>query len=130
MVYDSQTKNVIVMEDRQDETDYLDEIIKRLSFNPFFAKSRQEFLENYIHDSSFPYFAMILDNQVPYDRKTAPRKDVGVVMAPQFLKREPGLRVALHTRDNMSSRASEFKKIGLVYLPKPVSLNDLRNFLN
>lgn len=129
MVYCNDSKNVIVLEDCSSIKDSLDEMIRQVGFTPFFAESRQEFLEEYIHQSFVSYSAMILDNCVPYDRRGQIINNIGITIAPQLLKREPELKIALHTGDDFNSRIPEFKKIGLVYLPKPVSMESLRGFL-
>jgi DNA-binding NtrC family response regulator len=126
MVYCSKCRNVIILEDSPGIRMILEEAVQGFGFAPSTGESRQEFLELY---ETLDYFAVILDNQVPYDRNGKIVKDVGVTIAPQLLRKEPGLRVALHTGDDVSSRLGEFERIGLVYLPKPVSMDRLREFL-
>ena len=131
MAYSNESKNVIVLEDDLSMVRTLNEMIEKIGFVPHSSRNREQFLGIYYSDIS--YFAIILDNQVPYDNQAEKRgmikKDVGLNLAPELLRREKGLRVALHTGCDMSPKQDEFEKIGLVYLPKPVAMQSLRRFL-
>ena len=127
MAYNSQSKNVIIMEDDSSISRLLGIVVSRLQFVPYVAENREDFIGLY---RSLDYFAIILDNQVPYDHgSNVPRADVGLSLAPQLLKIEPDLRVALHTGDDLKSRISEFEKIGLVYIRKPSCIKSIEDFL-
>ncbi|MFA5258853.1 MAG: response regulator [Candidatus Pacearchaeota archaeon] len=126
MVFYPDSKNVLVLEDSEGIRFSLEAVIEHLGFVPYFSESREEFIGLY---RSIPYFAAILDNQVPYDKNGVPKKDIGISLAPQLLRREPELKVALHTGDDMKEKIPEFEKIGLIYLPKPASIEDIAKFL-
>jgi DNA-binding NtrC family response regulator len=126
MVFCKDSKNVLVLEDYEGIRFALEEMIEKLGFVVYSCESRGEFLE--IYRSVF-YFAVILDNSVSYVKGGFIKKNIGASLGPQLLRREPELRVGLHTGDDISERLDEFQKIGLVYLPKPVSIASLREFL-
>lgn len=126
MVFCKNSKNVLVLEDNPGVKFILEEVIKKFGFEAYSGESRQEFLELY---KTFNYFAVILDNQAPYVKGGPINKDIGTSLGPQLLRREPELRVGIHTGDDISERLDEFQKMGLVYLPKPVSIGSLRKFL-
>ena len=126
MVFYHDSRNVLVLEDDPGIRFVLGATIEHLGFVPYSSESREEFIGMY---RSIPYFAIILDNQVPYDKNGPTRKDIGITLAPQLLRKEPRLKVALHTGDDMKQRVPEFEKIGLVYLPKPASIDSIAKFL-
>lgn len=126
MAYCNESRNVLILEDNPGVSMVLEEVVRKLGFFPSTGESRQDFLGLY---ESLDYFAVILDNQVPYDRGGKIFKNVGVEIAPQLLRREPQLRVALHTSDDVGAIIEEFERMGLIYLPKPASMGAIRSFL-
>ncbi|VVB78113.1 Uncharacterised protein [uncultured archaeon] len=126
MSFNYKSRNVLVLEDALATKRLLEYMLKELNFSPISSETRDDFLEAY---NSNDYYAAILDNNVPYNFGGICERDVGVNLAYNLL-REPGMRVALHTGEDLGSRIPEFKNIGLRYFQKPVLIRDLGDFLN
>ena len=126
MGYNSESKNVLVLEDIASEQARVAEIVTSLGYAPLTASSRQDFLGLM---KANDYLAAILDNNAPYDRDGELRRDVGLMLANHFLRHEPGLKVALHTENEKTERINGYIRRGLVYMKKPASAEDIRKFL-
>lgn len=126
MLFDETKKNVLLLEDLEGIRLDLERDLKSLGYIPHSASSRQEFLQIC---GRTPAYAFILDNNVPYDIGGEINPDVGLGLARNFLRREPDIKVALHTESEMNSDIEECVKGGLVYIHKPASVENLKNFL-
>jgi len=130
MVFDEQSKNVLILEDMSSALDHVVEIVTSLDYNPLTAMCRQDFLGL---RKTNDYFAVILDNNAPYDRDAMAsgmiKANIGLKLAMYFLRREPDVRVALHTSSKRTPAIDDYVQKGMVYMPKLASLEDIRNFL-
>lgn len=126
MAYLKDSNNVLVLEDIQGYRDPLVEMISSLGFNPLPATSREEFIGLFRQND---YFAVILDNNVPYDSGGEIKADVGIDLVMNFIRREPEVRVALYTEGDQTQDIEEFIKKGLIYVKKPASLDDIKRVL-
>ncbi len=126
MAYLKESKNVLVLEDIQRYRDTLVEMISSLGFNPLAATSREEFIGLFRQND---YFAVILDNNVPYDSGGEIKADVGINLVMNFISKEPEVRIALHTEGYRTQEIEDFVKKGLIYVKKPASLDDIKRVL-
>jgi len=126
MVFDEQSKNVLILEDMSSALDHVVEIVTSLDYNPLTAMCRQDFLGL---RKTNDYFAVILDNNAPYYWNEEIRANTGLKLAMYFLRREPDVRVALHTSTERTPAIDDYVQKGMVYMPKLASLEDIRNFL-
>ncbi len=130
---ETDSKLVLILEDLDMHRIPLERQLIQLGYTYRSATSRQEFLQ--IYRETKPY-AMILDNNAPYDIGGQIHPDVGLNLSRSLKFDSPEVKIALHTyADSPSDEALLLKKIkrvtdeGVVYLRKPVFTKDLKNFL-
>ena len=126
MVFDELKQNVLILEDIESRRLDIESNLKTLGYIPHSAESRQEFLQIY---HKIPAYAVILDNNAPYDIGGDIKANVGIYLAYHFLREEEGVKVALHTDTKKNDDIKRLEKIGLIYLTKPASIDDLKLFL-
>ena len=126
MAYLKASNNVLILEDIKGYRDPLVKMISSLGFNPLAAESREEFIGLFRQND---YFAAILDNNAPYDSGGEIKADVGINLAMNFIRREPDVRVALHTAGDKTQFIEEYVRKGLIYVKKPASLDDIKRVL-
>ncbi|VVB80001.1 Uncharacterised protein [uncultured archaeon] len=128
-----ESKLVLVMEDLEMYGLPLKEQLDHLGYQSNFTASRQKFLHSF-DDLDLPY-AIILDNNVPRYDGEFPEVNVGSSIAMTLKRHHPEVRIALHTSSDGSDRETfdkmitEVKLKGVIYLPKPVSTEILKEFL-
>lgn len=129
----NEDKLVLILEDLDMHRIPLERQLEELGYPYRSAPSRQEFLQIY-HETK-PY-AMILDNTVPKYINEFPEKDVGLNLSRTLRFDSPDVKIALHTyADSPAEEVELLKRIkratdeGVVYLKKPVFIEDLKKFL-
>ncbi len=127
MAYNAASKNVLVLEDMVGELERLTGIITSLGYTPLAADNRGDFLT--LMESN-EYFAAILDNNAPYGRGEDIKVRVGLMLANNFLRREPGVKVALHTESEMNPEIKRYTDRGMRYMKKPASTEQIKEFLS
>jgi DNA-binding NtrC family response regulator len=120
-------QRVIVMDDDSGIRETLEMALDSFGYEVYSASSREEFIGHYREVKEI--YAVILDNQVPYDTRGPVRRDIGVSLAGELLRREPQMRIALHTGDEINDEMRSLVERGICYLKKPASLQSLRDFL-
>lgn len=127
MVFQEDSKNVLILEDLPNFLQGLVKIVQSLDYIPLTATSRQEFIGIM---QNTDYFAVILDNNAPYDKNGGIHPGVGLSLAAHFLRAEPQVKVALHTSGDLTPEINEYVKKGLIYIKKPASEQEIRTFLS
>lgn len=127
MTFDKDSKDVLVLEDIESFKLDIEKKLRALNYNPHSAESREEFLE--VYRKTPLLYAVILDNNVPFDKGGHPEADVGIDLARHFLRREEGVKIALHTSTKKNNRIYELEKDGVIYLSKPALIDDIKAFL-
>jgi CheY-like chemotaxis protein len=125
----NEDKLVLIMEDLDTYRIPLERKLKELGYSFRSAPTRQEFLQIY-HETK-PY-AAILDNNVPEEINGQINKNVGLYLSMTLKRHVPGLKLALHTESTLMENPEIRNAVdrGITYMKKPISIDDLKIFLD
>ncbi len=126
MTLDENGINVLVMEDIESIRNQLAKDLNSLGYTAHFSASREEFLDIY---QEVPAHAIILDNNVPYDRGGQVQRGIGARLARGLGIKKEGIRIAIHTESELNPMIERALELGVQYLKKPLSREELKHFL-